>query len=381
MQLSSAVSVQLRCTYTRGFITMQEEGLNAVEDLLGASYCRVAKEALNSQRILFNKLLTQRRLPDEGWTSLQLQQLLLQLAAADANNLQQQASVGLRSGDIFALQPKAVGSSLAAVSCLPLPLATGMSLNALESLGDDVLCVVSTTSAFAPRQPDRIPEIAQLCKKKDVFHLVNNAYGLQCSKCCSLIEQGCRVGRVDLIVSSTDKNFMTPVGGALVYGPERSLVSRVSACYPGRASISPIIDLFITLLQMGRSGLEDLLQQRKRHFLWFKQQLKQLTETLGLRLLPCEDNKISVAVDLSPLADKQKGEGVSFLGSQLYYRRCSGLRVVCPSEKSVVVGGVEFVSFGSHCKFKHPYCSLACAIGTQQQQQQQQQEQQQQQQQ
>lgn len=45
-----------------------------------------------------------------------------------------------------------------------------------------ILCVISTTSCFAPRAVDSVVEIAQMTKKAGVFHVVNNAYGLQCSK-------------------------------------------------------------------------------------------------------------------------------------------------------------------------------------------------------
>lgn len=45
-----------------------------------------------------------------------------------------------------------------------------------------VLCVFATTSCFAPRTPDKVVEIAKLCKQHDIFHVVNNAYGLQCGK-------------------------------------------------------------------------------------------------------------------------------------------------------------------------------------------------------
>lgn len=39
--------------------------------------------------------------------------------------------------------------------------------------------MVSTTSCFAPRAPDRIRDLAVLCKEADIFHVVNNAYGVQ----------------------------------------------------------------------------------------------------------------------------------------------------------------------------------------------------------
>ncbi|OEH75676.1 O-phosphoseryl-tRNA selenium transferase [Cyclospora cayetanensis] len=483
-------------TKRKPHFTMEKASFDAVEDLLSPSYCRVAREGRRTAsrmplQLLRTSLplcgvaaapwacslLSQRQLPEAGWTSLQIEHLLLELAATDANNQPDQASVGERegrifsslvrqrhyhfahgigrqapahkgserdsaSGDIFALQPKAVGSSLlyqltsylalhavrlcgvqSAARCLPVPIATGMSmslcLGALKSLCPEaevvilsridqkacikavthaglklrvvdqrlepdgtlttdlagiesamtaeahrLLCVISTTSAFAPRQPDMILQIAQLCKKMGVFHLVNNAYGLQCSKCCALVEQGCSAGRVDLVVSSCDKNFLTPVGGALIYGPAPELVSRVSACYPGRASISPILDLLITLLEMGKVGLKQLLRDRKELFAWFKEELTTLCASLGLRVLPSPRNKISIAVDLSTLkSEAYEDRGPSFLGSQLFFRRCSGLRVVTPSAAATQLAGISLQSFGSHCRFPVPYCAMACAIG------------------
>ena len=42
-----------------------------------------------------------------------------------------------------------------------------------------VLCVLSTTSCFAPRVPDAVEELAKLCKRRGIGHVINNAYGLQ----------------------------------------------------------------------------------------------------------------------------------------------------------------------------------------------------------
>jgi hypothetical protein len=100
-------------------------------------------------------------------------------------------------------------------------------------------------------------------------------------------------------VQSTDKNFLVPVGGAqawtlvrdddemmrlvshdllllvvvcvrdlvcsgaIVAGPSKKFIEEVNKAYPGRASASPIIDLFITLLSLGVSGWKRLLQERK----------------------------------------------------------------------------------------------------------------------
>ncbi|XP_054585724.1 O-phosphoseryl-tRNA(Sec) selenium transferase isoform X2 [Eptesicus fuscus] len=60
----------------------------------------------------------------------------------------------------------------------------------IQELGsDNVLCVHSTTSCFAPRVPDRLEELALICASYGVPHIVNNAYGLQSSKCMHLIQQ------------------------------------------------------------------------------------------------------------------------------------------------------------------------------------------------
>lgn len=53
-----------------------------------------------------------------------------------------------------------------------------------------------STLATSPQSVDdsilfspRIPEVAQLCLKYDVPHIINNAYGLQSSKCIHLIQE------------------------------------------------------------------------------------------------------------------------------------------------------------------------------------------------
>jgi O-phospho-L-seryl-tRNASec:L-selenocysteinyl-tRNA synthase len=48
---------------------------------------------------------------------------------------------------------------------------------------------------------------------------------------------------------------MVPVGGSIVYSYDKKLLKNVSEMYPGRASLSPILDLFITLLSLGKDGI------------------------------------------------------------------------------------------------------------------------------
>jgi O-phospho-L-seryl-tRNASec:L-selenocysteinyl-tRNA synthase len=68
----------------------------------------------------------------------------------------------------------------------------------LQTHGKDVLCILSTTSCFAPRQPDQVDEIAKLCQEYGIGHVINNAYGLQCNYICKLINRAAVVGRVDM---------------------------------------------------------------------------------------------------------------------------------------------------------------------------------------
>ena len=83
-----------------------------------------------------------------------------------------------------------------------------------------------------------------------------------CLTRCSLVAYACLCS-VDLVVQSADKNFMVPVGGAIVAGPQSSIVDAVSQLYPGRASVSAALDLFVTLLEMGSQGYRSLLAKRK----------------------------------------------------------------------------------------------------------------------
>lgn len=124
-------------------------------------------------------------------------------------------------------------------------------------------CVVTVTSCFAPRAPDSIIEISRLCEKFNIAHVVNNAFGLQSTSICSLINRASKSGRLDAVVQSTDKNIMVPVGGSIVATFKTGLKEEISMCYPGRASISPLLDTCITLLSMGQNSWKRLVSERE----------------------------------------------------------------------------------------------------------------------
>jgi O-phospho-L-seryl-tRNASec:L-selenocysteinyl-tRNA synthase len=79
---------------------------------------------------------------------------------------------------------------------------------ALNEHAGRVLCVVTCSSCFAPRAPDDVEAVARLCSRFKVGHVVNNAYGLQCAATMKAISRAMRVGRVDAVIQSTDKNFL-----------------------------------------------------------------------------------------------------------------------------------------------------------------------------
>ncbi|CAM9754110.1 unnamed protein product [Ectocarpus sp. 12 AP-2014] len=255
---------------------------------------------------------------------------------------------------------------------------------AVESCGEEnVLCVVTTTSCFAPRLPDKVDEVARICAASGVGHVINNAYGVQCSKTCRLVNRAMAVGRVDAVVQSTDKNFLVPVGGAVVCGPDATFIeqARVGKSYAGRASSGPCLDLFITLLGMGEEGWRRLLAERETLVEPFRRRLREVAESNGERLLESIGNTISFAVTLDSLVRKQSTAActlasngatgsssgapasAAFFGSMLFTRCVSGTRVVT-REQHKCVGGIDFAGYGASVTgYPHDYLTAACAVG------------------
>ncbi|XP_055338380.1 O-phosphoseryl-tRNA(Sec) selenium transferase-like isoform X2 [Paramacrobiotus metropolitanus] len=230
----------------------------------------------------------------------------------------------------------------------------------IEELGaENILCVHCTTSCFAPRAPDDLPAVSRICKEHGIPLIVNNAYGTQSSKCMHLIKEAARVGRLDAFVQSLDKNYMLPVGGSVFASYDRTFSQNVSRLYPGRASMSPSMDLFMTLSSMGISGYKKLLAERKEMFSYLKERLKTFAENFGERLLHTPNNQISLGMTLSTLETKK----CTLLGAMLFTRNVSGARVLVPDSVQKIEG-YEFVGFGAHYQnYPAPYLTLAAAIG------------------
>lgn len=252
----------------------------------------------------------------------------------------------------------------------------------LQEHGSQILAVLSTTSCFAPRQPDQVDKIAQLCKQYNVYHLINNAYGLQCQMISKLINRACVIGRVDAVVQSTDKNYLVPVGGAIISSPSPVVIEDVARCYPGRASSAPILDLFITLLSMGQTGYKQLLANQTRLFTELHSKLQIIASRYGECLLMSPHNLISIGVTLRHLDElslstsagivtdsskpvtKDGKTDPTYFGAMLFQRHVSGCRVVTKTSKETVINGYKFKNWGAHCNDpSSSYFTAASAIG------------------
>ncbi|KAK0423873.1 hypothetical protein QR680_008380 [Steinernema hermaphroditum] len=225
---------------------------------------------------------------------------------------------------------------------------------------EQILAVMTTTSCFAPRAPDDLVEVAKLCSEFGLFHLVNNAYGLQSPKCVEFLEEARQEGRIDAFVQSTDKNFLIPVGGAVIGTFKKSKAEAIAQFYPGRASAIPSRDFAITCLYLGKSGWHALLQQREKLFEVMKTKLRSFAETINEKVLDIPENLISLAMSLKTIPSEKQ----TLFGSILFSRGITGARVVPSTAAKKSIEGYEFVNFGSHTSEQHDgYLNIACGIG------------------
>lgn len=168
---------------------------------------------------------------------------------------------------------------------------------------------------------------------------------------------------------------VSSTGGAIVLSPRESVVNDVSRIYAGRASGSPMLDLFITLLSMGLLGYKQLLDNRVKMCDNLKMRFKEVAEKHGGRLLVCPSNSISYAITLDMLPRSKNDDEdeatylqsvrnqVSKFGAMLFTRCVSGTRVV-PRGDNKSMGNEEFLGFGSSVNnYPHSYLTAACAIG------------------
>ena len=195
------------------------------------------------------------------------------------------------------------------------------------------------------------------------------------------------------------------MGGTIIAGFDKSFISKVSQCYPGisdasdscdfklrikylflgRASSSPIIDLFITLLSLGSKKYITLVRERKQLYQELKDGLSKVASRFGQRILDTPGNSISIGrlgqsymklkfVLISNACFFSRSEGITLpsmtdqklltqLGSQLFLRCVSGTRVVSNLDQKVI-NGYEFRGWGSHHNsYPTSYLTAAATIG------------------
>ena len=217
------------------------------------------------------------------------------------------------------------------------------------SLDSDCFAVISLTSFFPPREHDNIKEISKFAKKNDLVHIVINAYGVQSPEWMKLIRVGIDAGRVDAIIQSTDKNVLTPVGGAIIASPSEEIITKISQAYAGRASAAPIVNFLISMLSLGIEGYQKLLREQQHNRKLLENKLKGVAEKINEKILDVF-NPVAVAVSLNNL----KKEQLFALGGALYNLRVTGPRVYNPEESVFGTCSTEYIV---------PYIVMNAAIG------------------
>jgi O-phospho-L-seryl-tRNASec:L-selenocysteinyl-tRNA synthase len=233
---------------------------------------------------------------------------------------------------------------------------------AADGSGPPVAAILATTSCFAPRQPDDIPALAALARRFDVPLIVNNAYGVQSPAARRAINRAVATGgRVDMVVQSCDKNFLTPVGGAVAFSPDAAAIPRLQQFYAGRASAVPVTDMVVTLLEMGKSGWQQVLADREALVPHMLAVLERLAADHGERILG--HNDVSFAMTLDRVGSDAEALAI---GGALFSHGVTGMRVVTPSTATKTIGPVTFRGWGSH---RDPtptsvrYATVAVAVG------------------
>ncbi|MHA1370782.1 MAG: O-phosphoseryl-tRNA(Sec) selenium transferase, partial [Promethearchaeota archaeon] len=212
-----------------------------------------------------------------------------------------------------------------------------------DHVNEKTAAILSTTAFFPPRESDNIKKIAELCEELDIPHIINNSYGIQSEMYVKMIRGAIDAGRVDYIVQSTDKNFLTPVGGAIACSPSPDKILQLGKVYAGRASAQPLVQFLVAILTIGMDGYKKLMAQQAENRKFLEKNVKELADELDQRVLKV-NNPIAIAMTLNGIPRK--------IGGMLYNLRTTGPRVVYPGE------------FGScHDNYPVPYMTLNAGIG------------------
>lgn len=208
----------------------------------------------------------------------------------------------------------------------------------------DGVAVMATTTFFPPRQSDPVKEISRLCAETGVPLLINNAYGVQSERVMASIRSAIDAGRVDIIIQSSDKNFLTPVGGSIIASPDNTMIDQVAETYAGRATAAPIVQTLSAMLLIGLERYNQLREDQMNNLSFLKEQLESIAEKTKQRILDVE-NPVAYALTLD-------GLNVSEVGAKLYNHRVTGPRAVMSGDKGSCIDD-----------YPHSYIVMNAAIG------------------
>ncbi|MFX0107299.1 MAG: O-phosphoseryl-tRNA(Sec) selenium transferase [Candidatus Hodarchaeota archaeon] len=209
---------------------------------------------------------------------------------------------------------------------------------------EETFAVLATTTFFPPRESDPIKEIAQLCKEYNAPLIVNNAYGVQSEEVMKSIRSAIDAGRIDAVVQSSDKNFLTPVGGSVVVSPEEQTVEWIAESYAGRASAAPIVQTLGALLATGYKSYLELRKEQRSNRAFLETRLTEIAVDVGQRVLSVV-NPVACAITLDGLDAKE-------IGGRLYNLRITGPRAVAKGNPGSCIDN-----------YPHSYLVMNAAIG------------------
>ncbi|MEM2145718.1 MAG: O-phosphoseryl-tRNA(Sec) selenium transferase, partial [Candidatus Jordarchaeaceae archaeon] len=214
-----------------------------------------------------------------------------------------------------------------------------------EAIDEEAVAILSTTTFFPPREPDDVKEIAKIAQENNIPHVINNAYGVQSREIMKRIRSAVDAGRVDAVVQSTDKNFLTPIGGAIIASPKQETLDSISEQYAGRATAAPVTQFLAAILALGTKNYENLRDEQEKNREYLEESLKKIAEEHGERVLKVY-NPIACAMSLTNRDPKR-------VGGALYNLRVTGPRALGPTD------------YGSCCKnYPTAFITMNAAIGT-----------------
>jgi O-phospho-L-seryl-tRNASec:L-selenocysteinyl-tRNA synthase len=246
------------------------------------------------------------------------------------------------------------GINLAGVKEITIPtelqgdaVIPNMSVLEKEAKSRENCAILSTTTFFPPRKSDPVKEIAKICSEESIPHVINNAYGIQSREIMKTIMSAIDAGRVDAVLQSTDKNFLAPVGGAIVVTSQEDFLEDIVETYAGRGTAAPIVQALAALLALGLTRYETLRDEQEKNRELLEKNLRKIAESIDQRILDVE-NPIACAITMDNM-------DVEELGGRLYNRRVTGPRAV----KSGMVGSC-------FDEYPHDYLVMNAAIGASQ---------------